>query len=438
MKKRCLPLKWLILCLAWMPCSELVAQFSLSAEVRPRAEYRHGFKKLFDSATDDPAFFVEQRSRLKIDYRAEKFDLYVSMQDVRIWGADRQMYKPDPAIAHSFFAVHEAWGRYRFTPNTSLKLGRQELEYDNARFLGNLDWAQQARSHDAAVLVVRDSTRQLHVGAAFNQDANTPEYGKLLGTFYDQTGNYKTMQYAWYHKDFSHGRLSALAFNNGVQAADSSVQFSQTFGLLGSAETGGVKLGAEAYYQTGKDEAGNDLSAYLFSATAGFQIGKLGLTLGGDYVSGTALSAEAGSSHSFTPLYGTNHKFYGLMDYFYVGNGHAQAGKTVGLIDPFVKAQIGLGKKTTLMAHAHYFLSPVTIYQNPESLTGELPAYLGTEIDLVFKTRMAPGVVLEGGYSQLFATETMQALKGGSPAAMQNWAWLMISFSPTLFTTEKN
>ncbi|MDZ7608893.1 MAG: hypothetical protein U5K79_25710 [Cyclobacteriaceae bacterium] len=38
---------------------------------------------------------------------------------------------------------------------------------------------------------------------------------------------------------------------------------------------------------------------------------------------------------SFNPLYGTNHKFYGYMDYFYVGNSHGQVGNgtTSGLID---------------------------------------------------------------------------------------------------------
>ena len=31
----------------------------------------------------------------------------------------------------------------------AFKVGRQEINYDDARIFGNVDWAMQARSHDA-------------------------------------------------------------------------------------------------------------------------------------------------------------------------------------------------------------------------------------------------------------------------------------------------
>ena len=34
------------------------------------------------------------------------------------------------------------------------------------------------------------------------------------------------------------------------------------------------------------------------------------------------------------------------------------------------------------------------------------------------------------GYSQLFATDAMVALKGGSAEETQNWAWVMFTFKP--------
>jgi hypothetical protein len=36
----------------------------------------------------------------------------------------------------------------RLTEAFSMKLGRQEVIYDNSRIFGNVDWAQQGRSHD--------------------------------------------------------------------------------------------------------------------------------------------------------------------------------------------------------------------------------------------------------------------------------------------------
>ena len=40
------------------------------------------------------------------------------------------------------------------------------------------------------------------------------------------------------------------------------------------------------------------------------------------------------------------------------------------------------------------------------------------------------------GYSQMFATETMQVLKGGNYENMNNWAWIQLTFKPTFFSKE--
>src|SRR5690606_36907009 len=110
---------------------------------RPRAEYRDGFKKLLPENAD-AAFFVEQRSRLNALFSSEKFDVYVSLQDVRTWGAVTQVYKSDPSLSN----LYQAWAAYKFDSKNSLAVGRMELDYDNVRILGNLDWASQGRSHD--------------------------------------------------------------------------------------------------------------------------------------------------------------------------------------------------------------------------------------------------------------------------------------------------
>ncbi len=423
-------------------CNTAYAQFKLGAEVRPRSEFRNGFKKLIDKETQKPAFFTEQRTRLTLDYTSEKSKFYVSFQDVRIWGAESQIYKPGVNTSPYFTSVNQAWGQFDMGSKWKMKLGRQEFDYDNARFLGNLGWAQQSRSHDAVLLTFSDSTSTFHIGAAFNQDGNTPEYAKLLGTFYDRPGNYKTMQFAWYHKNFRGGNLSLLLFNNGVQALDAEenpvTRFSQTFGGISSFNLGKSKLGLEGYYQFGRDPSDKKLSAYLLALSIAKPIGnKLAITIGGEYLSGTSMETSGDKNNSFNPLYGTNHKFYGFMDYFYVGNPSAQAGRTIGLINPYIKTKWTLPKGVSLMAHLHHFISPVTIYNDPSELAGETSgSSLGTELDLVLATNVAPGVGLNVGYSQLFATESMQIIKGGNHSSVQNWAWVMLTFKPTLFSTE--
>ena len=171
------------------------SQFKLSGEIRPRAEYRDGFKT-FSSDQTEAAFFVEQRTRLIADYQKDKLKFRLSLQDVRFWGGTSQIYKSDNALIN----FNEAWAQYDFGAGSSIKLGRQELDYDNARILGNLAWAQQSRSHDLVKYEYQGETGfKLHLGAAFNQEfVNAPaEPARLFGTFYSGVNNYKTMQFAW-------------------------------------------------------------------------------------------------------------------------------------------------------------------------------------------------------------------------------------------------
>jgi len=394
----------------------------MSGQVRPRSEFRNGFKKLTTEEAE-PAFFTEQRTRLIMGYQAPKYRLKISLQDVRIWGSVSQIFKADAALTN----LHEGWGEYFITDSLSIKAGRMELDYDNARFLGNLGWAQQSRSHDLVRLMYKSKLGELHLGAAFNQDANTPEFRRLTSTYYSGVGNYKVMQYAWFHRQMPGGKLSILALNNGVQVGPdsaSSVNYTQTFGGIGSMKAGGITLGGEFYYQTGTDPADRSVSAFLASVTAAMKLGKVGLTVGADYLSGTDQGTTE-ANNSFTPLYGTNHKFYGLMDYFYVGNPHGN----VGLIDGFAKAKIGIGSKSALLAHAHYFAAAADV-QDPTDATQLLDPTLGMEVDLVYNLNLGPDTNLKVGYSQLFGTDTMAALKGGAPQAMNVWCWAMLTFSP--------
>lgn len=119
------------------------SQFKIDAEIRPRAEYRHGFKTLFPDNTN-AALFTSQRTRLNFTQSINKLNFYVSVQDVRIWGDVPQLNSAD----NNGLSIHQAWAEILLDGNFSLKLGRQEVVYDDSRIFGNVAWAQQARSHD--------------------------------------------------------------------------------------------------------------------------------------------------------------------------------------------------------------------------------------------------------------------------------------------------
>lgn len=119
------------------------------------------------------------------------------------------------------------------------------------------------------------------------------------------------------------------------------------------------------------------------------------------------------------------------MDYFYVGN----HGNSVGLQDIFVQLN-AKAKKFSVGLHTHFF-SAVGDVEDPNSTGTAMSKGLGTEIDFFFGFNLTKGVAFKGGYSQMFATETMEAIKGGSKDETSNWAYAMVIFKPTLFSHKK-
>ena len=412
------------------------SEITLGAQYKPRYEYRNGFKAPI-LEDQNPASFVEQRARLWANFQNEKYQIHINLQDVRMWGSTDQIYKTDPSL----FNAYEAYAAYFFNSKWSFTVGRQAWDYDNARFLGNLDWAMQGRSHDGLLFKYNNqqSNFQLHFGGAYNQFQNEPSY--LIQNPYANK-NYKNMVFVWLNKDWGALDVSFLLHNDGQEnnAGTQIVEYHrQTIAAIPSYHAESFDLTGEFYYQFGKNKATQDVSAYFVSAYATFKTKLTPITIGAELASGTAYNAAADVDNSWNPLYGTNHKFYGYMDYFYVGNFHGQAaGRPSGLIDINLKTNFKLNDKNTIALHVHQFISPVEVNDmlNPQNT---LSSNLGTEVDLVYGLLLTKGVNLNVGYSQMFITDSMKNIKGiaGQTTGMNNWAWVQLNFNGDLFTFKK-
>lgn len=399
------------------------AQFTMSAEVRPRTEFRNGFKTLATEG-QDPVLFTEQRSRLYLDYADTTFKLRLAFQDIRFWGETPQIHKE---IAGNTF-ISEAWGQYYFTKAFSVKVGRQIISYDNQRFLGGLEWAQQGRRHDAALLMYEAGGSKVHLGLAYNQDDDVPEpafFQKQYADVYSNFSDYKTFQYVWFNQKVGEGAISLLAFNAGYQNIDSTgVSYKQTLGFIGNQKIGGIKFAGDFYYQTGQF---NDtkVSAYLAGVNATYGP----LTVGIEHISGKDEKDASATIKSFSPDFGTNHAHNGYMDYFFVG----PANKAVGVTDIYVKSSFKVAGGS-LKVNVHEFLSGST------QIDGEgntIKKDMGTEVDIVFGKKFKGGVTWNLGYSQMFATDSLEKIRDITDAKpYQSWAWSMITFQPTLFTSK--
>ena len=230
------------------------------------------------------------------------------------------------------------------------------------------------------------------------------------------------MQYFWANKKWNNFSASLLFLNNGFQKFNDDnigdgTNDLQTFGTHLKTKLGNFALAANIYGQSGKNPAGAKIkSAYLASIDGSIKVGKTTLGLGFETISGKDLSSS--DNAAFFPIFGTNHKFNGFMDYFYVGN-HAYS---QGLNDIHISATFPIGK-AKLMAKVLHFSSAEKLASGKTEL--------GTEIDLVLTYKVKPAVTLKAGYSQMFASDGMKELKNVStPQNNQNWAWTMLVIKP--------
>lgn len=390
------------------------AQFTLDGEFRPRTEYLHGFGTLIPEA-NEPDFFTVTRARLNAGFNAENYKVYFSIQDILLWGENPQVIHSD---VNNKFDLFEAWAELQLGKGWSTKLGRQVLSYDDQRILGGLDWAQQGRNHDAALLKYSKEGFALDFALAFNQD-NLAATGNLYAT--TALFSYKTMQMIHLSKKFGNLSASVLAMNTGYQNATPGVSNLQTIGTHLNYKKGSFGLAGNAFLQTGERLGGVEVKgAYDLSLDLSYDASeKVSVHAGVEILSGN--DAGLGETGAFFPLYGTNHKYNGLMDYFYVGN-HANS---IGLVDIHVGADFKLSETSNFSVN-------ILNFTGEQDLVSTGSSKLGTEIDLVISKKFK-GYTLFGGYSQLFAGDDMYALKGvteANVAGTQNWAWAMLVIKP--------
>ena len=393
------------------------AQFILDGEFRPRTEYSNGFGNLIaDNA--DAGFATSTRLRLNAGYSTDGYKFYVSLQDVFVWGENRQLRQNDD---NNSFAIFQAWADVNLGKGFSTKIGRQTIDYDDQRILGSVQWVQQARTHDAALLRYKKNKLMMDLGLAFNQDFSTPTGFQPVGTTYNTTGffSYKTMQYLYLKQAWENFSGSLLLLNNGFQEVDGTSNL-QTLGTHLNYKKGSFGVVANAFVQTGERQGEVDVKgAYLLGLDISYKASpKIGLGAGIEIISGN--DSSAGETGAFFPLYGTNHKFNGFMDYFYVGN-HANS---IGLFDVHVSANFKLNDTSNLMVKALNFSGEQELASGEKSL--------GTEVDLVY-SKAFKGYKLMLGYSHLFPSDGMYELKGITETAasdMQNWGWAMLVLKP--------
>lgn len=209
------------------------------------------------------------------------------------------------------------------------------------------------------------------------------------------------------------------------QEGDPSNAFMQTLGTYLTYKKNIWDLNGSVYYQTGKSKTDKSVSAYMASVFAKANVtSQWALGIGSDYLSGGKQGDE--KQKAFDPLYGTHHKFYGTMDYFYA------SGFINGLNPGLWDNQLGIYYKTSpkvdMSLNYHYFLTTQKVENYSKGL--------GSEFDFQINWSIMPDVKLMAGYSFMLGTKSMNIVKGGNHKSWQDWGWVSINITPNLFTSK--
>jgi Alginate export len=524
---------WLLISFVVLGMRVSYAQMTLTGQVRTRTEVRNGLGNLAlkDSKS---AGFTSQRTRLIFGYKWDRVTFGATVQDVRVWGQDASSISTSDG---SRLMLHEGWSevtlankadttiKFKLLDLLSVKIGRQELIYDDVRLVGNLDWLQQGRRHDMALLKAVHHGWALDVGYAFGQNGDafgtvgtsyvpanvsattrtstgvlvpTPAgmipqtVGGAVGANSSKTGglawinppstngasqDYKAFTSVYLTKKFKQTKFSGLFFQDKFSAyrpdsvgsaatgyvygrrfvaastADTYDYYAKrtrnTYGLmvnhtLGNASGfGKIAIQAAYYGQNGKDREGNELDAYHYMGALTYQKSKLAVTAGYEVLSGNDGSsatnnykASTGKNNRFDPLYGTPHRHWGYMDYFYVGT-NSPAG---GLNNGYLKLKY-TGAMASLGVDYHSFALNKATKKGDGTLIG---TNLGNEIDFQWSYNLNKFTNIELGYSVMMASDNMAFAKGQATTdavaktfdKSANWFYAMINIRPDFLYTK--
>ena len=390
--------------------------FSFGGEYRPRVEVRNGPETIY--LGKDPLTNVNfsHRARLKAAGEWNGFGVTLSPQDVRQWGAESST----TALTSPVMEMHEAYAQYA-TTSVLVRVGRQELPFDDDRVMGAGNWTQQGRVFDA-------------VRAGWRADGGVGDmdiFGAIMGVktkpltpVLNPATDFFLLGVHARYAPIKEVNLTAI----GLLEKGMRTGFDRfTVGWRAVARKEVMVADAATYFQMGSIEQVPGTSQKLKSWMAALRMGyddpkSFGLVAGGDILSGDD-DGKDNITRSFDTLYGTAHKWYGTMDYFTSFSPDSKKNHTAGfgLVDGLVNLKYAGVDKLKLQLDQHVFAT--------ERSTAAGNSLLGAETDLTVEYGINQYVRISGGYSIFVFGDAMVDIgRVRTTDDLGHWSWLMTSF----------
>lgn len=414
----------------------VMAQFSLSGELRTRGEVNNGYKYL-PVEGDDIQFYLSQRTRINAMWTGKKYNACISIQDVRSWGGEDVYSGAGVWADNSGLDVYQAWAEIILSDQWHLKVGRQELKYDDERLLSWRDWNQYGLTYDAAVLKYQNRGWRVDAGFSYNS-LDSKMSGDVVdrnNLYYSDKNRMKTQNFLYVKKTLNESlALSGIFMETGYlkPGTANTLYMTHTLGLHANYSPGDFKLLTNAYMQRGRRSKNKDLQAVMFTIDASYKTKVATLGAGVDYFSGDDASADSygEKDKTFDLFYGARFKYSGWMNMFILPGKQTN---NAGLIDFYPYAALDIAKKSQLKVYYHLFslAHDALVQQGDENLVVTDHA-LGSEIDVMMTHEFSKEFNMKAGFSYYITSNTMEMIKGVGVGNSESpyWGWVMLTFKP--------
>ena len=453
-----------IIVLLFAVATNMNAQFKIDAQYRVRGQVLNGYKKPVKKDVD-AAIHIGQRTRLNLSYNHEKYSTLLSIQDARTWGDANNVNGTGVAgKSYNNMDIYEAWVSFKFT-NASLKLGRQEMKYDDQRHISWRNWWDTGMTYDAATYTYKNK----ETGWRFDLSGSYNSKGQdLIGNSYSDGVTYfgsvnpiQTQNFIYVKKSYKKMFVSLLAITSGFQKETNPavLYLTTTEGLhinynATKRGTDGLYGVANAFVQNGNDIAGKKINANMLTAKLGYRALEKKIDVAGYFERLSGHDANNTDveynkeSHTYNLLGGARHPYYeGYLDWFVVPGSSAKAGlMTVGL-----NINYKLSKKD-ILKFGYNNISTATNGKYKKKTGVDLitgtPIYtsfdldkgsLASTVDFTYIRKINKDIKWMNGFSYGIPTDDFNKMKGIAVAdkGSNYFFYTMFTFSPKFFNSAK-
>ncbi|MBI3849832.1 MAG: alginate export family protein [Verrucomicrobia bacterium] len=436
--------------------------WDLGGQFRTRFEHKEHFAiggtpgsfDFRESGADTDNTYLLFREKVHLGYTpCPWFTAFVEGRDSFEQHDDRN---PDPESDR--FDLNQAWLRFGNATEFPLtaKVGRQELAYGDERLIGTSDWNNLGRVFDAAKLRYENEDLWMDVFSSrvvLVDDNNfnvSNDYDYLSGIYASTRTLVPKQETQFYFLSRNTSADSPNATSGSPQAGGPAARDIYTAGLRVKSLPGGYggwDYSAEVAGQFGriKETAGPqagvnlDHEALAVTASGGYTwtkaFGSPRVGLEYNYASGDR-NPNDGKHETFENLFPTNHKFYGLMDFFSWQNIH-----NLHLTSSFKPC-----KKLTLTASYDFFWLADThdnfytsagarrggVTPTPGTGYGINPTYsnyVGSELDLIGTYAIKPYASAQVGYGHFFIGDYVKSSLSAIGSSDADFVYVQVLFA---------